>query len=307
MRSVKYRTHGGPEVLELVEGPAPLPNAGELLIEVHAVSVNPVDWKIRSGRAGQLPAGFPASTGRDGAGIVRATGSGADPDLVGARVCFLAPRGSGTWAEVVALPAECAVAIPDALPWTEAAALPLAGISAWRGLVTAADLQPGMRVLIHGGSGGVGSIAVQLARDLGAHVAATCSARNAGYVRALGAHQVIPYDEVAFEEAVTDIDVVFDLIGGEVHRRSYPVLRPGGTMVYLNAAPIEDRGSEFGVRVVMAQVMPDPAALSALVGKAANGTFRPIVTQVLPFEEFRRAQAAAETGHGPGKLVLTLA
>jgi NADPH:quinone reductase-like Zn-dependent oxidoreductase len=305
MRIVQFQKHGGPEVLDLTDRPPPVPGPGEVLIEVHAVSVNPVDWKIRAGRISHAPAGFPASTGRDGAGIVRSVGGATDHGVVGSRVCFLAPRGSGTWADMISLPADSVAPIHDNMSFVEAAALPLAGLSAWSAIETG-QVRAGARVLIHGGSGGVGSIAVQLARQLGAHVSATCSARNADYVRGLGAYEVIAYDEVAFEDKLSQLDVVCDFIGGDVHRRSYRVLKPGGTLVYLNAAPIDDRGAEFGVRVVLAQVMPNPGALSAIVHYVSDGTFRPIAHQVLPFEEFRTAHGLIEGGHGPGKIVLTL-
>jgi NADPH:quinone reductase-like Zn-dependent oxidoreductase len=306
MRIVQYEKHGGPEVLELLDRPAPEPRPGELLIEVHAVSVNPIDWKMRAGRISQLPASFPAGTGRDGAGLVMRAGNAENEHLLGSRVCFLAPRGIGTWSDILSLPVDCLAPIPSNLSFVDGAALPLAGISAWAGLVGIGHLRAGMRVLIHGGSGGVGSVAVQLARHLGAEVAATCSENNADYVRGLGAHQVIPYDKLAFETVVHDVDLVFDLVGGDAHHRSYGVLRPGGTLVYLNAAPIVDRSSEFGVRVVMAQVLPDRAALSQVLDLFASGTFRPIVDQVLPFEAFRVAQERSEHAHCPGKIVLTL-
>lgn len=306
MRSVTYLKHGGPEVLELLDESEPAVRPGEFLIDVHAVSVNPVDWKIRSGLISGLPPRFPASTGRDGAGIVRAAGDGTEKGLVGSRVCFLAPRGTGTWTDVVSLPPESVARIPDNLSFSDAAGLPLAGISAWTGLVQTGKIKAGQRVLIHGGSGGVGSIAVQLARHFGAHVSATSSMKNVEYVRNLGAHQAVPYDDSPFEAVVGKVDLVFDLVGGEAHRRSYEVLKPGGTLVYLNAAPIEDRAAEFGVHLVMAEVFPDSNVLSNTVAFASSETFHPVVHQRLPFEEFQTAQALAQSGHRPGKIVVNL-
>ena len=192
------------------------------------------------------------------------------------------------------------------MTFVEAASLPLVGTSAWIGLVETATLEPGMRVLIHAGAGGVGSMAVQLAKSLGAEVIATCSSHNAEYVQSLGASQTIAYDEVRFEDSVEPVDVVFDLLGGEVHRRSYPILRRGGTMVYLNAEPIEDRGKEFGVQVRMAQVLPSRSALTAIVNKITTGALRCSVEKVLPFEEFAQAQRLSDDGHVRGKIVLTV-
>ena len=198
-------------------------------------SVNPVDWKVRSGMLQKFfPVTFPAITGRDGAGEVIAA---ADSSLVGKRVCFLAQRGAGTWSQKIALQASLAVPIPSSMSYEAAASLPLAGISAWVGLVQTACVKPGMRVLIHAAAGGVGSMAVQIARLRGATVIATCSQRNVDFVRELGAQEVIAYDQTAFEEHVRDIDVVFDVIGGDVHRRSYPTLKRDGIIVALAAAP----------------------------------------------------------------------
>lgn len=306
MRAVEFSRYGGPEVLELVDRPRPACPPGHILVEVHAASVNPVDGKVRSGRLSPLPNGFPAITGRDGAGIVRETGEDVPPDMLGQRVCFLAPRGTGTWAEELVLPAALAAPIPEGMSFTDAASLPLAGTSAWIGLVDTAAISPGDRVLIHAAAGGVGSVAVQLARSLGATVIATCSARNADYVRSLGAAQIIAYDEVPFEKAARDIDVVFDLLGGDAHRRSYEVLKPGGVLACLNALPIEDRHAEFGVELRIAQVLPDRAALCAILTRAQRGDIRPTIQQVLRFEDFAEAQRLSDTGHVHGKLVLAI-
>jgi len=305
--AVEYDTYGGPEVLRLRRIAAPRPAAGEVLIEVRAVSVNPVDWKIRSGMLQQFfPITFPAITGRDGAGDVVAVAASGDAALVGRRVCFLAPRGVGTWSQRIALPASMAVEIPRALSYQQAAALPLAGVSATVAIVQTARVGAGMRVLIHAAAGGVGSIAVQLARLRGATVIATCSQRNVDYVRGLGAHEAIGYDATAFEDRVRDVDVVLDVMGGVVHERGYRVLKRGGAMVCLAAAPFQDRGTQFGVRVLRPQVREDPVALAEIVALAAAGKIRPCVECVLPLSEFAKAQQASETGHARGKTVLLL-
>jgi NADPH:quinone reductase-like Zn-dependent oxidoreductase len=305
MRAVEFAAFGGPEVLHLVDRKAPSCGPGEVKIAVHAVSLNPVDAKIRAGRIAGLPLTLPATSGRDGAGVVAAVGASVPESLVGTRVCFLAPRGAGTWAEEIVLSAPTAVPIPDEIDFIEAAALPLAGVSAWIGLVVTGEIAAGMRVLVHGGAGGVGSMALQLVRHFGAEAFATCSKDNAAYVRSLGA-QAIPYDEVPFETAVRDIDLVFDLIGGDVHRRSYGVMRRGGRLVYLNAMPVEDLGAEFGVEVKMAQILPNAEALQSIVRLVADGSLRSPVERVLPFEAFAQAHLLAEHGHGRGKTVLRL-
>ena len=191
--AIEYDAYGGPEVLELRRINAPQPAPGEVLIQVHAASMNPVDWKVRSGMLQKFfPLTFPVITGRDGAGEVIAAGSGAEAALIGKRVCFMAARGVGTWSEQIVLPSSLAVPFPAGLADSDAAALPLAGISAWVGIVQTANVQAGMRVLIHAAAGGVGSLAVQIACLRGATVIATCSQGNVDFVRALGAQEVIP-------------------------------------------------------------------------------------------------------------------
>jgi NADPH:quinone reductase-like Zn-dependent oxidoreductase len=306
MRAIEFDRHGGPEVLSLVSRPTPVPDADEVIIEVQAVSMNPVDWKIRSGIIPNMPPSFPSLTGRDGAGIVQAAGANVDPSIIGRRVCFLAPRGQGTWADQISLAASLVSAIPDSLGFTEAAALPLGAVSAWLGLVESGEVAQGMRVLIHAGAGGVGSIAVQIARDAGAYVVATCSAANRDFVASLGANEVVAYDQQRFEESVRNMDLVLDLIGGDVHARSYATLRRGGSLVYLNAAPIIDQSAVYGVEVVMAQIVPDRKALDAVVAMVADGRVRVNVEKVLPFELFREAHIASQSGHARGKIVLSL-
>jgi NADPH:quinone reductase-like Zn-dependent oxidoreductase len=305
MRAIEFQTYGGPDVLHLRDVASPAPADGEILIDVHAVSVNPIDWKIRSGRmSGGAALASPIMTGRDGAGIVaKATN---DPSLVGKRVAFLAPRGRGAWADQVAMPLENIAVIPDGVSLTDAAAIPLAGTSAWIPLVDDTKVGPGMRVLIHAGAGGVGSLGIQIARARGAHVIATSSSRNVDFVKSLGANEVIAYDQTPFESAVRDLDVVFDTMGGEVHDKSYQVLKRGGLMVCLSAEPFTDRSAEYGVTVVRSQVLPRRDILEAMLKMVADGTMRVPIQETLPFSEFRRAHELSQTGRVRGKIVLTL-
>ena len=305
--AVVYDAYGSPDVLKLRSIPTPRPAAGEVLVEVRAASMNPVDWKVRSGMLQKFfPVTFPTVTGRDGAGEVIGADPGAGASLVGKRVCFMAQRGAGTWSQKIALQASLAVPIPLNVSYEKAASLPLAGISAWVGLVQTADIKPGMRVLIHAAAGGVGSMAVQIARLRGATVIATCSHHNIEFVRALGAQEVFPYDQTAFEEHARDIDVVFDVIGGDVHRRSYAVLERGGIIVALAAAPFEDQSARWGVKLATPQVLSDPAALEEIVDLVAAGALKPCVEHVLPISDFAKAHQMSETGHARGKTVLVL-
>jgi NADPH:quinone reductase-like Zn-dependent oxidoreductase len=305
MRAIEFNSYGGPEVLQLREISPPAASEGEALIDVHAVSVNPIDWKIRSGRmAGGAPLASAMITGRDGAGIVAAATN--DPSLVGRRVAFLAPRGKGTWADQVLMPNDNFALIPDEVSLADAAAVPLAGTSAFIPLVDVAQVGPGTRVLIHAGAGGVGSLGIQIAKARGAHVIATCSSRNVDFVKSLGADEVIAYDRTPFETAVRDVDVVFDTMGGEIHDKSYGVLKRGGQIVCLMAEPFKDRGAEFGVTVTQAQVLPRRDILESLLKMLADGSLRVPIEATLPISDFRRAHELSQTGRTRGKVILTL-
>jgi len=305
--AIRFSEYGPPSVLVAERIAAPRPGAGEVVVDVHAASVNPIDWKVRSGLLQKVfPVAFPMTTGRDGAGVISAVGAGVDAALIGRRVCFLCGRGVGAWAEQIVLPAALAVAIPDALSFTDAAALPLAALSAWSALVTEAKVDAGMRVLVHAAAGGVGTMAVQIATDRGAHVIGTCSSSNADFVRSLGASEVIAYDREDFDKKLSGLDVVFDTMGGDVHRRSYAVLKKGGMLVCLVAEPFQDRGADYGVTVKTAQVMPDPEALAAIVALAAAGRIKSVVERVLSFGDYAEAQRLSELGHARGKTVLRL-
>jgi NADPH:quinone reductase-like Zn-dependent oxidoreductase len=307
MRAIEFQGYGGPEVLQMQEISPPVPGDGGVLIDVHAVSINPIDWKIRSGRmAGGTPLTAAMITGRDGAGVVTKTGAGTDPSLVGRRVAFLAPRGVGTWADQVVMPDANFAVVPDGVSLVDAAAVPLAGTSAWIPLVDIAKVGPGMRVLIHAGAGGVGSLGVQIARARGAHVIATCSERNVDFVKSLGADDVIAYDRTPFENAARDIDVVFDTMGGDVHDKSYAVLKRGGLMVCLTAEPFTDRSAEFGVTVTQSQVLPRKDILEAVLKMLGDGSLRVPIEATLPLQDFRRAHELSQTGRTRGKIVLEL-
>lgn len=307
MKAVRYGRYGAAEVLELVEVPDPEPSPGEVLVEIHAASVNPVDWKIRSGLLSRLfEVRFPAIPGRDGAGVVAAVAGDVASIGAGDEVCFIAGHGGqGSYAEKIVLAADGLAPKPAGLSFAEAAAFPLAGMTAWAALVDAAPVEPGMKVLIHGGGGGVGGIAIQLARHLGAGiVAATCSAANVERVMALGADRAIAYDREDFADAIADQDLVFDTQGGEVHRKSYRVLRKGGTLVWITAGPVEDLSARYGVTAVQARVRPDPDGLRRLAGLIARGAVRPEVGRVMALADAAEAHRISESGHAQGKIVL---
>ena len=308
MRAVWYTTHGGPEVLTHGTLPDPVAGPGQVLVGLQAASVAPLDWKLRTGLlSAHFTPVFPKIPGRDGAGVVLAcdpaTGF-ATGDAVG--VMAPAPLGPGTCAERIAVPPGHLVRLPQGLGMVAAAAVINAGLSAWIAAVRTADVQPGARVLVHSGAGAVGGVLVQLCRHLGADVTATCRAANRDYVMSLGAGRAVAYDTEDFTTLPTQ-DIVFDLMGGTVHAQSYAVLAPGGHLVWLTAAPIIDRGTEFGVRVCRAMISDDAEAVGQIMALVAQGVIVPQVADTLPLAEAAEAQRRLAAGEVTrGRLVLTI-
>lgn len=285
--------------LVLEEVPRPHLEPDEALVRVRAAGVNPVDWK--AAKPGLIP-------GWDVAGVIEQPAADATDDELshGDAVFGLGRiRHSGAYSELVAIRQRDLAPAPRSLDFTQAAAVPLAALTAWQSLADRAELQPGQRVLIHGGSGGVGTFAVQLAKVLGGHVIATASAANHALLSQLGAEQVIDYTATAFEDAVDDVDVVFDLIGGETRRRSWRVLRPGGVLVSLSGTPHPGPGSPQGVRgVALGLVQPSREQLRRIGGLIDAGQVRPVIQDVFPLDQAAQAQALSRAGHVRGKLVL---
>lgn len=309
MKAIVYDRFGGPEVMRLADMAEPEYGEADVLIDVAAASVTPGDCKMRAGHLQELfPITFPKIPGRDGAGIVAAAGANVAGLAPGDRVCFIAQRiEQGSNAERIARPASQVVAMPDGLDFTGATALMHAGVCAWIALVETARLAAGGHVLIHGGAGAIGGMAVQIAHHLGARVSATCRAANSDYAAGLGADAVIPYDRADFADAVSDVDVVLDLVGGDVHERSCRVLRPGGILVFLLAEPFEDRSAEYGVELRQADIHDDKAVLEKVVALAADGTIRPQVSRVLPLSEAVEAHRLIESGRNSrGRIVLSI-
>ncbi|MFE3324963.1 NADP-dependent oxidoreductase [Streptomyces sp. NPDC059176] len=307
MRAVIQDTFGGPEVLRTVDTDRPTPLGAEVLIRVHASGVNPVDAAVRSGALpllGQPPFGV----GWDISGVVEEVGPGArfkPGDEVYGMPFF--PRAATGYAEYVAAPSRQVARKPAGLDHVHAAALPLAGLTAWQGLVDAARVDTGQRVLIHRAAGGVGHLAVQIAKARGAHVIALASEPRHDFVRALGADEVLDYRTTDYVEAVSEVDVVFD--SNSQGTRSLDVLRPGGTLVSIMehwnqelAARIEAAGRRFaGV-----SVEPDYASLEAIAALVASGSLRPHVTETFPLADAAKAHELVESGRVQGKVVLTI-
>ena len=308
MKAVHFSEYGGPEVLRYGELPDPEPAPDRVLIAVHAAAVAPGDALVRAGKLRHLfPQTFPAIPGRDGSGVVVAAGRAADFARAGEEVVFKAGHVEpGSHAELIARPRAMVAPKPAAVGHVEAAAGIHAGTCAWIALVREAGLEAGMKVLIQGGAGAIGGLAIQLARHLGAApIAATCRRVNCGYVRSLGADIAIAYDEEDFRDRIDGCDVVLDLVGGEVHDGSYEVIRPGGVLTWLIAEPFAARSAGTGVVERQAVIDDDPAALEAVVEMIAAGVLKPQVSRAMPLAAAARAHRLIEAGAvSRGRIVL---
>lgn len=309
MRAVTQRAFGGPEVLEVVETERPVPLPSEVLVRVRATAVNPVDASIRAGSF-PLLGEPPFVLGWDVSGVVEEVVPGVTRFQPGDEVYGmpLFPRAAGGYAEYVAAPSRQIARKPAALGHAEAAALPLVGLTAWQGLVDAAGVREGDRVLVHGAGGGLGHVAVQIAKARGAHVVATASAGKHAFVRSLGADEVIDYRTDDFTEATGDLDIVYDAVGGGYGERSLRVLRPGGllvTAVDREDAALAAAAAAAGRRFAGISVEPDHTALEALTALVDDGLLRPHVAHVLPLADAAKAHELVESGHTQGKIVLT--
>ncbi|PST64019.1 NADP-dependent oxidoreductase [Rhizobium sp. SEMIA4064] len=305
MKAVRIHAFGGPEVLRLEEIERPEPKIDEILIRVEAASVNPVDWKMREG---SYPAvqedDLPYVLGRDVCGTVEKVGEGVGAFRLGEAVyAFLNPRHGGYEQFVIARPEEVAPK-PRLMNPVEAAAIPLAGITAWQGLFEHGGLQAGQRVLIHGGAGGVGHLAIQFAKAKGAWVATTVSGGDMEFARYLGADQVIDYESERFEEAIQPVDMVFDLVAGETQDRSFSVIKTDGILVSTLAQPDKKRATELGIRAIRYTAQPNGVQLAEISRLIDDGKVRVEIRRVYPLDQARAAQEAIMNEHNRGKIVL---
>ncbi|MGK5517889.1 NADP-dependent oxidoreductase [Micromonospora sp. URMC 107] len=311
MLAVSQDAAGAPDVLKIIEMARPVPALGEILVRVHAAGVNPTDWKTRArGRfaTGALP---PFVLGFDVSGVVEEVGPGVTLFAAGDEVFGMPrfPHPAGAYAEFVTAPARHFCRKPANIDHTTAAALPLASLTAWQALVDTADIQPGQRVLVHAAAGGVGHLAVQIAKARGAWVVGTARAGKHDLLRGLGADELIDYTTDDFGVVLRDLDVVLDTIGGDYTARSLRTLRRGGILVsLLPVAPDfpADLAEELGVRATRLLVEPDQAGMKAVADLVARGQLRPLVDTTLPLREAARAHERGETNSTTGKIVLSV-
>ena len=309
MRAISQDVLGGPEVLKEVELPRPEPRTNEVLVRVRAAGVNPTDWKHRA--TGGFLGEPPFVLGWDVSGVVEAVGIGVARFQPGDEVYGMLsyPFGHGSHAEYVTAPARWFAHKPASLDHTRAGALPLVSLTAWQALVEYADVRPGQRVLVHAAAGGVGHVAVQIAKARGAHVIGTASAGKHEFLRGLGVDEAVDYRETDFAEAVKDVDVVLDTMGGDTALRSLRVLRPGGIVVSIipiGSDEFPNEAERLGVRAVRMLVDASHSDLDAITGLVEAGKLRPEIAGTFPLAEAAEAHRLGETGRTSGKLVLLM-
>ncbi len=309
MRAIVQRSFGSPEVLQVSEVDRPALDRSEVLVRVHAAGVNPIDC---AARAGQLPtetsATLPRTIGRDVSGVVERIADDQTRFRPGDEVYALLDEREGAYAEYVAVPSCYLACKPAGLSHVQAAGLPLAGLTAWQMLTETARVHAGQRILVHAAAGGVGHLAVQIAKALGAHVLGTARADKHDLLRSLGVDEPIDYTTMDFAEAAQEVDVVVNLVGGPYIRRSAAVLRRGGLLITVRSAGYESDLAEAarqGVRTARFLVRPDAGGLERLTELVEAGALRVEVDTVLPLDQAADAHTRLETRHTTGKIVLT--
>ncbi|MBB5774437.1 NADPH:quinone reductase-like Zn-dependent oxidoreductase [Nonomuraea jabiensis] len=311
MKAIRQDVLGGPEVLKLVEVERPVPGPTEVLVRVEAAGLNPTDWKTRAG-GGFLRDELPFVLGYDVSGVVEDSGIGQALYKPGDEVFGMLkyPDAHGAFAEYVTAPSRHFVRKPATVDHVQAAGIPLAGLTAYQALVDVAGLKGGQRVLIHAAAGGVGHLAVQIAKARGAYVIGTASAAKHEFLRGLGADELVDYRSEDFAEVVRDVDVVLETIGGDYGLRSLRTLRKGGTIVSLvlrDLSPdLHRQAAELGIRSEGMLVEPDHAAMRALAALVEAGRLRVEIAAALPLAEAAKAHELGETNRVTGKIVLTV-
>ncbi|MCG8425019.1 MAG: NADP-dependent oxidoreductase [Proteobacteria bacterium] len=331
MQAWFIRAYGDNDVVELGDVAKPDPGPRDVLIEMRAASVNPIDWKIRNGMLKRLiPYQFPLILGNDLAGVVAGKGDEVSEFEVGDEVYARPDKlRIGTFAEFIAVRADEVAKKPRNLSLVEASSLPLVGLTAWQAMIDIAGVEPGHKVLIQAGAGGVGTFAIQLARHLGAHVATTASEPKHALLRELGADQVIDYRSRDFAEVLSDYHMVFDMLGGEALKKAFAVIRPGGTVVSITGVPDPQFAREWnlpamarlGLRLVSWPTRRRAAKrgatyrfllmrssgeqLTKIAQLVEQGVIKPVIDTVFDFDQAKQAIAHAEKGHATGKVVIS--
>jgi NADPH:quinone reductase-like Zn-dependent oxidoreductase len=307
MKAVRFHTYGTPDVLVHEDATKPEPAAGEVLVKVHAASINPIDWKIRAGHMrGFRKYPLPFILGWDVSGVIEAAGAGVTQWKPGDEV-YGRPDSArnGTYAEYIAVKEGELARKPKSLDHLHSAAIPLAGLTAWQALFDAGGLQRGQKVLIQAAAGGVGHLAIQFAKVRELYVAGTASGRNQDFLKQLGCDLPIDYEKTRFEDVVHDFDAVVESMGGEVRNRSWKVLKKGGILVALIGPPPSDEDAKaHGVRAAIIWGQMNREQLTEIASLADAGKVQPEIAAVFPLRDAAQAHRMSETGHVRGKIVL---
>lgn len=305
MKAAQISKYGGSEVVEINRSaPKPTASAGRLLVEICAAGVNPVDWKIRQGFMAKMsPLQFPATLGGDFSGVVEEVGAGVtafkkDDEVYG--------RGTGSFAEFISADAKVTARKPKNIHHIEAAALPLTGVSALQALTEHIGITKGKQILIHGGAGGIGTMAIQLAKHLGAHVATTASDKDKKYVKKLGADEIMDYKKQSFEDLIHDYDAVYDTVGGDTYTRSYKVLKKGGIIVSMLEQPNSELMKRYEVKAIGQFTQTNNERLSKLTELVEKGAVKVHVYRTFPLEQAREALDYQQQGKARGKVVIKI-
>ena len=313
MKAAQMKGYGSSEeVIEINKNvPAPNdPSAGKVLVKIKAAAINPVDWKIREGYMQQMiPLQFPSSLGMDFSGVIEKVGQGVSDFRQGDEVygqASLLSGGSGAFAEMALANADSIAHKPKSLSHPEAAGLPLVGVSAWLALVETIGLQKSQKILIHGGAGGIGSVAIQIAKHLGAYVATTVSTNDKQFAKELGADEIIDYKTQTFEELIRDYDAAFDTVGGETYSRSFKVLKRGGTIVSMLEQPNQELMKQFGVKAIFQFTQLTRDRLTKLAQWVDQNNIHVNVDKTFPLEEAGKALDYQRDVHPRGKVVLAI-
>lgn len=308
MKAAQINGYGGADILQTTDqAEKPTAGEGEVLVEVHAASANPFDWKVREGLTQSMAQlSFPATLGGDVAGVVSEVGAGVEGFTVGQQVYGQAGAlsGHGSFAEFTPVKAVQLGEKPKSLPFTDSAALPLTAVSAYQALVDHMNLQAGQKVLIHGAAGGIGSMAVQIAKHLGATVAATAGTDDIEYVKQLGADAVIDYKTQKFDEELRDLDAVYDTVGGDTYARSFNVLKEGGVIVSMVEQVNEELAGKTGVNAIYQFTQMTTERLGKVAELADKGNVTVHVDKVFPLDQAGEALEYLKTGHPRGKVVI---
>ena len=307
MKAAQINEYGGTDVLKTNDNvPKPSAGEGQVLVEVRAASANPIDWKVREGYLKEMvPLTFPATLGGDVSGVVSELGAGVDAFRIGDEVYGLANTlsGTGSFAEFTPVAVTSLAPKPKNLSFEEAAAVPLAATSAYQALTDEIGLKSGQKILIHGGAGGIGSLAVQIAKHFGAYVAATVSAKDLEFVKSLGADEVIDYKSQDFTQIIRDYDAVFDTTGGGVAEKSLTVLKKGGTLVSMADKVDEQLAKDTGVTAISLMTQVTTERLTAISKMIDEGAFTVQIDKVFPLDEAGKALGYIQESHH-GKSVI---